>query len=321
MRKIAKPLLIIITLSILASMFTLSASASGKKAYGAATVAGPGLNLRSGPDTTQTILKTLNEGDIIVILERTNSEWFYINHQGVIGYVKVEFLRDILVAENFNAQGRVTGDKVNIRAKPDYESEHLGTYNRGTVMTVIGINNGWYKVKHDGKTGYLRSDYMEIVSGQSASSGAGSSNTSPGSAVSHPLPPAPNPNIELGQQIAEYALQFLGYSYVYGGASPSGFDCSGFVSYVYKQFGIQITRTASSQYNNDGVRIAKSDLVAGDLVYFSSNGGASITHVGMYIGDSEFVHASTPSAGVIISRLDSTYYMNVWYGAVRIVSA
>ena len=324
MKKLKKLLLLLIAISVVASLLTFGATANGTIAYGAATVAGQSLNLRTGPSTSHTVITQLNEGDIVVILERTNSEWFSINYHGVVGYVNVPFLRDILVAENFNAQGRITGDWVNMRTTPAVSSDQLGTYSSGTVMTVIGINNGWYKVKYDGKTGYVRSDYMDIISGQSAAisatpaaAAASSSSSSAPSMSNYSTPPA---NLTMGQQVVDFAMGYLGSRYVHGGASPSGFDCSGFVTYIYKSFGYSISRTATSQYNSNGVLVSKSDLSAGDLVFFSSNGGSSITHVGLYIGDSEFIHASTPSSGVVISRLDSTYYTNKWYGAKRIIT-
>ena len=296
----------------MAPILSIGASADAPLAFGAATVNTPILNLRSGPSTDDTILTRLSEGDIVVILERTNSEWFKVNFHGTVGYVSAPLMRDVLTAENFNALGRVTGDVVNLRERPNTESDVLGQYSERTEMTVIGINNGWYKVRHDGKTGYIRSDYMNIISGQRAASASGS--------TSNTYYNVPAANLTLGQQIASFALGYLGYNYVYGGASPSGFDCSGFVTYVYKNFGYTVTRNASGQYRDNGVHINKSDLAPGDLVFFSSNGHVSVTHVGIYIGDDEFVHASRTGVGVIISRLDSTYYMGVWYGAKRIIT-
>ena len=314
MKTLKKIIFVLVAVSIAASLLSIGALADGiNMAYGAATVAGPSLNLRTGPGTTHSIVAQLNEGDIVVILERTDPEWYKINYHGLVGYVNVPFLKDILVAENFNAQGKVTGDYVNLRTKPDTASDKLEVYASGTVMTVIGINNGWYKVSHDGKTGYIRSDLMEIVAGYSPSS---SSAAAPVTSTATKTVPAAN--VSLGRQIVDFALGYLGSNYVYGGASPSGFDCSGFSSYVYKHFGYTITRTASGQYRNDGTSIPKSELYAGDLVFFSSN-RSSVTHVGIYIGDNEFIHASTPSSGVVISRLDSTYYINAWWGAKRIV--
>ena len=307
MKALWKQLFILIAVIVVFSAVTVSASASGTIAYGAATVAGSDLNVRTGPDTSSSVVTRLSEGDIVVILERTNSEWYYINFHGTKGYVNVPFLRDILVAENFSAVGRITATDVNLRSKPDTSSDVLGRYSDET-MIVIGINDGWYKVSHDGKTGYVRSDFMEITSGYRASSA--SSTTSARASTA---------NASVGQQIVDYALGYIGSPYRYGGSSPDGFDCSGFVSYVYKNFGYTLTRSSAGMFRDNGVTVSKSELIAGDLLFFSSNGGRSVTHVGIYIGDDEFVHSSTSSTGVLISRLDSAYYLRVWHGAKRVV--
>ena len=287
-------------------------------AYGAATVDAQGLRVRLGPGTSHKVIENLSEGDIVVILERTSSEWYKINFHGIVGYVNVALLRDVLTMENFNAQGRATADRVNIRAGTKATSDIIGTCKKNTELTVIGIINGWYKVKFEGKTGYVRSDLMEIISGYRASS-ASSASSKPSTRVT-PTAPAPNPNVSLGTQISEFAQEFIGYEYIYGGASPSGFDCSGFVTYVYKSFDISVTRTASGQYRDNGAHIDKHELFPGDLVFFSNNGLRSVTHVGIYIGENEFVHASRPGIGVVISRMDSTYYVKGFFGAKRLVS-
>ncbi|MDR1590133.1 MAG: C40 family peptidase [Oscillospiraceae bacterium] len=306
--KIAKSFLsVIIAAVVLSSAFTLTASAANL-AYGAATVEATQLNVRSGPGMSNSIVATLDDSDIVVILEKTNSEWFRINFNGTEGYAKSEFFRDVLTAENFTATGKLTGDSVYIRESPSTVADPLGYYNSGTSMSVIGINSGWYKVRHDGLTGYIRSDYMKIVSSYQPDS-----TTKRTAAKTSPAPA----HSKTGNDLVDYALEYLGSRYVYGGASPSGFDCSGFTSYVYKSFGISLTRNASGQYRDNGVHIEKSELGAGDLVFFSSNGN-SVTHVGIYIGDQEFIHASTSSTGVIISRLDSAYYTRTWFGAKRV---
>jgi cell wall-associated NlpC family hydrolase len=281
------------------------------------------LRIRSGPGTSHSVITYLSEGDIIVILERTNSEWYKVNFHGSIGYVSAPLLRDVLTAENFNAQGRIVGDRVNIRTKPNVSSDVLGTYKEKTEMTVIGINNGWYKVKHEGLTGYVRSDFMDIISGYKAAAASSSASSSSSSTKrTKSAVPVPDPNLPEGQKIVDFALAFLGYNYVYGAESPSqGFDCSGLTYYVYKECGYSIRRTASTQFKNDGVLIEnQSDLALGDLVFFSSNGGKGVTHVGIYIGDEEFVHASRPGIGVVISRLDSSYYTKGWCGGKRVFS-
>jgi uncharacterized protein YgiM (DUF1202 family) len=306
--KTAKSLLCaIITAAVLISALTVTASAANL-AYGAATVEATQLNVRSAPSTDSSVITMLDNSDIVVILEKTNSEWFYINFNGTEGYAKSEYFRDVLTAENFSATGKLTGDSVYIRKSPSTSAEALGSYNSGTSMSVIGINSGWYKVRHDGLTGYIRSDYMRIMSSYQ-----------PDNVTKRTADKAsPTPvHSKTGNAIVDYALEYLGSRYVYGGASPSGFDCSGFTSYVFKNFGISLTRNASGQYRDNGVHIEKSELDTGDLVFFSSN-GSSVTHVGIYVGDQEFIHASTSSTGVVISRLDSAYYTRVWFGAKRV---
>ena len=100
--------------------------------------------------------------------------------------------------------------------------------------------------------------------------------------------------------------------------SPSGFDCSGFVNYVYDLYGYDLYRVAQDIYHNDGNYVAKADLQPGDLVFYGYS-VYGIPHVGMYIGGGQFIHASTSTTGVIISELDSSYYTNRYVGAKRIV--
>ncbi|MBR4309247.1 MAG: S-layer homology domain-containing protein [Oscillospiraceae bacterium] len=118
--------------------------------------------------------------------------------------------------------------------------------------------------------------------------------------------------------LVAYALSFKGYPYVYGGNGPNSFDCSGFVLYVYKHFGYSFTRRASTQYH-DGLKVSKNELVPGDLVFFHDN-TSYITHVGLYIGENQFIHAANPNQGVRIDSLISNYYSTRYYGACRIIT-
>lgn len=111
------------------------------------------------------------------------------------------------------------------------------------------------------------------------------------------------------------AKKYMGVKYVWGGESPSGFDCSGYMQYVFSKNGISLPRTAAEQYQK-GTWVNKANLKAGDLVFFSTyKSGAS--HVGIYLGNGDFIHAST-SKGVTISDLSSTYYAQRYLGAKRV---
>ena len=109
-------------------------------------------------------------------------------------------------------------------------------------------------------------------------------------------------------------MKYVGYDYVYGGASPSsGFDCSGFTYYLFGQLGHSISRTASQQYRNDGRAVSRSAMEPGDLLFFSCDGSGEVSHVGIYIGDNKFVNAENSYAGVTVCSLDSSYWNNAYY--------
>lgn len=114
---------------------------------------------------------------------------------------------------------------------------------------------------------------------------------------------------DLGKRIVETSKKYLGSPYSYGGASPKGFDCSGFTYYVYKQFDIDLPRSSAGQADV-GKKIDKKDLQPGDIVVFSNTYRSGPSHTGIYIGNGKFIHASTSSKGVIISDINSDYYKN-----------
>ena len=119
--------------------------------------------------------------------------------------------------------------------------------------------------------------------------------------------------------LIKFATSLLGSKYRHGGESPKGFDCSGFIRYVYKQFGVDLVHSSSGQFKGLSEKVDKADLTAGDLVFFGSS-SKNINHVGIYIGNNEFIHASTPKTGVIISSLSESYYSSRYQGARRVIS-
>lgn len=299
MKKSKKPIIMTLIFSFITAGLLLNAAAASQ-ACGAGTVSATALNIRSDASTTGAVVAMLRKNDVVVIQEKVNDAWYRINHNGTVGYVASMYLSDVQTAKNFNSAASVTGSNVRMRTAPSTSGAVLGTYSAGTIMRVIGINNGWYKVKYNGQTGYIRSDFMNLTA-DAGTSACGAS--------------------AAGQKIADLALQFVGFDYVYGAASPKkGFDCSGLTYYLYGNCGFSLCRTASQQYKNNGVSVSKANLLPGDLVFFSSNGGRSVTHVGLYIGGGKFVNASTSSTGVILSSLSSSWYTKTWYGAKRVIS-
>ena len=296
--KIAKKLIVtLLIISTIAVMIPITASATSAVAWGAADVGGSGVRIRSGPSLDHPIRTNVSRGEVVVIISRSNSDWYRVNFHGTIGYMSAPFLENSRTAANFRALGKITGSSVNMRARPEVTSDRVASHRAGTEMTVVGINNGWYKVEHGGNTGYVRSDLMELIPRQSTSATTTSNANS------------------LGQQIANFGVEYVGHRYTWGGASPStGFDCSGFVTYVLKNFNIKVTRNSAGQFRDNGVHVNRSELAPGDLVFFASGGG-TVNHVGIYIGNDRYVHSSGAGVGFIISTLSS----RTLHGAKRVV--
>ena len=190
----------------------------------------------------------------------------------------------------------VTTDALNVRELWSKETSILGTVTRGTDLTVTGIcANGWVQVQYKGKIGYVKGDYVTDYEQLD--------NSANDDAV----------------DIANFAMTFVGYPYVYGAESPSdGFDCSGLVYYCFGEYGIDLKRTADDQMNNNGFAVSRGNLQVGDLVFFGN--GSYANHVGIYIGNNNFVHAANPSSGVRVSSMNETYYANRYITARRIIT-
>ena len=141
---------------------------------------------------------------------------------------------------------------------------------------------------------------------QESQNSAGSSGSNETASTPAPAPapkptPAPAPSVSSasGQAVLDYAYRFLGTPYVWGGTTPSGFDCSGFTQYVYRHFGVNLPRVSRAQ-GTYGTKVSYSNLQAGDLVFFGSGG---ISHVGIYIGGGNMIHSPRPGKSVEISTM------------------
>ena len=125
--------------------------------------------------------------------------------------------------------------------------------------------------------------------------------------------------VSAADKLISFAKRFIGVRYRWGGSSPKGFDCSGFTQYVFKNIGIALNRTSTSQAAQ-GKRVSKSNLQPGDLVFFDTNGGNNrINHVGIYIGGGRFIQSSSTGTGVTISNISSGFYSGTYMTARRVI--
>ncbi len=299
--KIAVALLL--ALAVLCSLATPAfADEEIKEAIGIVKARG-GLRLRSEPNTSSTTLTIARYGDSVVVISR-HGDWCKVNYNLEIGYMHSDYLT-LKDRENVDlGTGAIDGSVVNMRERPTTDSAIVTQLRRNDKVDIFGFNCGWYKVNANGKIGYIRSDLVELLEIPAENYGATTESKPSTESVTD------------GSKIATYAQGFVGCPYVYGGTSPSGFDCSGFVQYVYRQFGISINRTATAQLSN-GYRVERSAMRPGDLVFFGY--GSTASHVGIYIGNGKFVHAQNSNTGVVITDLSVSYYDNRFLCARRIV--
>ena len=278
------------------------------------------VRFRTGPSTSYPIIDTYNKGTALTVTG-TSGDWTACTIDGVNGYVFSQYVTlstqagtelpgldlpvstpqpsEAPVEPSTQTPGYITGNNVRMRSGPSTNSQILCELFYGNVVTITGTSGDWTAVIYNGTPGYVYSQYVKAGSFESTvSPDAG------GSAA--------------GRRVAEYALQFVGYNYCWGGMSPeTGFDCSGLVYYVYRQFGYTLNRVACDQANN-GVHVEPDQLQPGDILCFYS-GSDYIGHVGIYIGDNKFVHAQNSATGVVVSALEG-YYATRGFEARRIIT-
>lgn len=285
----------VLFLSVLTAMLLAATALAADIATGAGCTTGSSLRLRAEPSTSASVVTTLDKSVAVAILDDSVDGWYKIAYNGSTGYVSADYL-NVDQDNVFTTYGRVNSDGVNVRSDASTDSSVLTTIEEDAIVTVNGLVDGWYDVTCEyGTEGYIRSDFLDLTESSSSNS-----------------------------DIAATAKQYLGTGYVYGGASPRGFDCSGFTMYVYSQHGYSLPHSATSQWQSGlGTRVYSiSELQPGDLVFFndpSRNAGKACSHAGIYTGDGQFIHSSSSrSGGVIISSLTSGYYNTYFVGGIHV---
>ncbi len=299
-----------------------TADASNQQTTGVVN-AGP-LNVRSGPGTKYDRVGSLKEGAAVTILE-TDGSWYKISCGNISGYVSGEYITlntassedtpkqkpeqepeqepetvpeqkpetspEIKVEEMGPQDGLVMTGSLNIRSGPSTDYDRVGSLKAGNVITIIGKSGNWYKITTGKVTGFVSAKYVTPMNELESS--------------------------PVGEAAAALAKSLVGAPYVYGAEGPKSFDCSGLIYYIYKQLGYKLGRTATQQYNNNGEFIAFKDLEPGDLIfiynpkYDSSGGTKPVTHVGIYVGNDQFIHASTTGDCVKYSDLYGSHYKHM----------
>ena len=290
------------------------------------------VNVRKEPNTESEIVGKIYDGAVaqIVSVAGKQDEWFQVISGNVEGYIKAEFFiygdeASTVIDEYVTRYAVVQADRLNVREKPSTEEKRIGYIDHGEKVKMLENLGEWLKIAYTtGKEGYVAAEYVtiqeeflyaktleeeraEIAAKKALEERMKAQESEAPENLTQAVFPETSytSNEELRRAIVDYALQYVGSNYVHGGTSlATGTDCSGFTCFVYADFGYSISRTPSGQYSGAGRSIDYSEIQPGDIICYSSNGGKSCTHVGLYIGDGQIVHAANSRKGVITSAAD-----------------
>ena len=248
------------------------------------------LNVRKEPDESGKLLGKLPEHGAVEILDEVDG-WYKIESGELKGYVKAEYIATgdealEIAAEEITTMATVTGDGLRIRESASTDSDVIINLNSGEKLPVIEVLDGWVKVAVDTDEGYVSADYVEIA--DELPTAKSLDELAYGTGVS-------NVRVDL----VNNALQYVGNRYVWGGTSlTNGVDCSGFTMRIYQQYGIYLPHSSRAQAGY-GRTISASEAQPGDLFFYGSGG---ISHVAIYMGGGQIVHASSARTGIKISN-------------------
>lgn len=261
-------------------------------------VVGSAVNLREGPTTQTSIVGKVVEGDNLVSYGKTNDGlWYKVKFANTEGYIYSEYVSTDI--EKILGDGTIN-DNVNFRAEPSVNGEKIATLSPNSKIKIIGCEGEWYKIIANNQEGWVVARCVDRVT---VTSRSGSSNST-------------------AQKVVDLAKKQLGKRYVWGGNGPDSFDCSGLTKYIFGKVGVNLERISYNQAEQ-GIAVKKENLQPGDLVFFSginaTSANARISHVGIYIGGGQFIHASNPTRGVVQDDINDSYYSKHYVKARRVI--
>lgn len=287
------------------------------------------VNVRSLPSTDGEIVGKIYNGSVAQVLAMAgdNDDWFQIISGDVEGFIKAEYFlygeeAEAVIDQYVTYYATVLADRLNVREEQSADSRRIGYIDNGENVKVVEDCGDWLKVQYtDSKQGYVSAEYVSVheefvyaksieeerreeAERQALAARAQEAEQSTPEVIGDITFPTNQytSNEELRTAIVDYAMQYLGNKYVHGGRSlASGTDCSGFTSYIYKDFGYSLSRTPGGQYSTNGRSVSYDEIQPGDIICY---GKSKCTHVGLYIGDGQIIHSANSRKGVIISAAD-----------------
>ncbi len=262
------------------------------------------LNVRKEANSSSKLVGKMPKNAACEIIEEVDG-WAHIQSGEVEGYVSSEYLLTGMEAITYarglvSEKAKVTCDSLKVREEASLDAEVITTVAKGERLLVVEIMDEWVKVDLDGQEVYVYKEYVEIS--EELDTAITMTEVLYGEGVS-----------DVRVELCEYAKQFVGNPYVWGGTSlTNGADCSGFTLSVFAKYGIELPHYSVAQ-SNMGTQIDISEVLPGDLIFYGN--GSRINHVAIYIGNSQVVHASSAKTGIKIS----TYNYRTPVKAVRLL--
>lgn len=281
------------------------------------------LRLRSEPSLDSEVIDQAPYGTSLSVLEE-REDWCKVIYHDQVGWMKREFLVDpskidpeLLETrdEEPTALKVVTVESLNVRSGPGTDFPKIGNLNGGTFVTVLKDQGDWSLIEFQGGEAWVFNEYLSDTNPQELVESLGGPSiseitTSPGSSSA-----ASSTGGSLVVQVAE---KYLGVPYVWGGSSPEeGFDCAGFVKYVFGELGIPLPHGAEA-ISNYGTPVAFEDLQPGDVIFFQNTYRYGVSHLGIWVGNNTFIHAPEPGSVVSYEELKGFYLSHYW-GARRLI--